>query len=96
MQVKFDGEESEIMSLIGGRPQGTLLGQLMYLVQSNDNANVVEPEDRFKYIDDLSILQIVCLAGLLASYNFHFHVASDVGVDQLFLPQCYYCLIYFK
>jgi hypothetical protein len=58
----------------------------MYLVQSNDNANVVEPEDRFKYIDDLSILQIVCLAGLLASYNFHFHVASDVGVDQLFLP----------
>ena len=86
MRVKFNGEESEIMSLIGGGPQGTLLGQLMYLVQSNDNANVVEPEDRFKYIDDLSILQIVCLAGLLASYNFHFHVASDVGVDQLFLP----------
>ena len=26
------------------------------------------------------------LAGLLSSYNFHLHVASDIGVDQLYLP----------
>ena len=29
MQVKFNCEESEIMSLIGGGPQGTILGQLI-------------------------------------------------------------------
>ena len=29
MQVKFNGEESERMSLIGGGPQGTILGQLI-------------------------------------------------------------------
>ena len=58
----------------------------MYLVQSNDNADMVDPDDRFKYIDDLSILHIVSLAGLLSSYNFRSHEASDIGVDQLYLP----------
>ena len=86
MKVKFNGEESDVLPLIGGGPQGTLLGQIMYLVQSNDNADMVDPDDRFKYIDDLSILHIVSLAGLLSSYNFRSHVASDIGVDQLYLP----------
>ena len=86
MKVKFNDEVSEVLTLIGGGPQGTLIGQIMYLVQTNNNADCVDPEDRLKYIDDLSILQIVCLAGLLTQYNFHEHVASDVGTDQLFLP----------
>ena len=86
MQVKFNGEISELYSLIGGGPQGTLLGGIEYIAQSNDNADIVPPEDRFKYIDDLSILQLVLLSGLLVDYNFHEHVASDVGIDQKFLP----------
>ena len=86
MKVKFNDEVSDVLTLIGGGPQGTLIGQIMYLVQTNNNADCVDPEDRLKYIDDLSILQIVCLAGLLTQYNFHEHVASDVGTDQLFIP----------
>ena len=66
------------------------MGGLEYLVQSNDNADIVPPEDRFKYIDDLSILQLVCLSGLLSEYNFFQHVASDVGVDQEYLPATNY------
>ena len=62
MRVKFNGEVSDFLSLIGGGPQGTLLGQLAYLAQSNDNADIVLPEDRFKFIDDLSVLQSVFLA----------------------------------
>ena len=46
MQVKFNGEISDILSLIGGGPQGTLIGGLEYLVQSNDNAESVDPEDK--------------------------------------------------
>ena len=64
MKVKFNGEESDFLSLIGGGPQGTLLGQLEYLVLSNDNADIVSPDDRFKYMDDLTLLQMVCLSGL--------------------------------
>ena len=70
--------------------QGTLIGQLEYIVQSNDNADIVSPEDRFKYIDDLSVLHLVCLSGLLVEYDFEQHVASDVGVDQLYLPAMRY------
>ena len=86
MKVKFNGEESELLSLIGGGPQGTLIGQLMYLVQTNHNADNVDPDDRYKYIDDLTILQIISLAGLLINYDFNLHVASDVGIDQQYLP----------
>ena len=75
---------------MGSGPQGTLLGQLEYLVQSNDNADIVPPEDRLKYIDDLSVLQLVCMSGLLTEYNFQEHVASDIGVDEQYLsPDTY-------
>ena len=58
MKVRFNGEESEFFDLVGGGPQGTLLGQLEYLVLSNDNADCVSEEDRFKYIDESSSLMI--------------------------------------
>ena len=90
MRVKFNGEESDLLSLIGGGPQGTLIGQLMYLVQTNHNADNVNPDDRYKYIDDLTILQIISLAGLLTEYDFQLHVASDVGIDQQYLPPTSY------
>ena len=35
----------------------------------------IDPDDRLKYIDDLSILQLICLAGLLTDYDFKQHVA---------------------
>ena len=86
MKVKFNGELSEFLALVGGGPQGTLLGQIEYLVQSNDNADIVPPDDRFKYIDDLSVLQLICLSGLLCEYDFNQHVASDIGIDEKYLP----------
>ena len=86
MTVKFNGEESDLFNLVGGGPQGTLLGQIEYLVLTNNNADIVSKENRFKYIDDLTVLQLVCLSGLLTEYNFKEHVASDVGVGQAFLP----------
>ena len=48
MKVKFNGEMSEFLALIGGGPQGTLVGGLEYLVQNNVNADIVPPEDIFK------------------------------------------------
>jgi hypothetical protein len=90
MKVKFNGEMSAFLTLIGSGPQGTLLGGLEYLVQSNDNADIVPEEDRFKYIDDLSVLQLICLSGLLVEYNFFEHVASDIGIDDQYLPAASY------
>ena len=90
MKVKFNEEESDWLDLVGGGPQGTLLGQIEYIIQSNNNADSISEEDRFKYIDDLTILQLVCLSGLLSDYNFRNHVASDIAVDQKYLPPSSY------
>ena len=87
MTVKFNEKSSRIYDLPGGGPQGTLIGGIEYSVQSNDNADFLEEDEKFKYVDDLSILEFVCLSGLLIEYDVHSHVPSDVGVDQLFLPQ---------
>ena len=89
MSVKFNSEESSLYKLIGGGPQGSWTGQECFLVASNDNADFVSQEDRFKYSDDLSILEIIMLGDILTQYNFHDHVASDIGVDQLNLPPQY-------
>ena len=86
MRVKFNEEVSELKTLIGGGPQGTLLGGIEYIAQSNDNADGVPHDDRFKYIDDLSVLQLVLLSGLLVEYNFLEHVASDIKLGQQYLP----------
>ena len=47
---------------------------------------LVETEDGYKYIDDLEVVELVALAGILIEYNFDEHIASDVGIDQKFLP----------
>ena len=86
MTVKFGSSVSSVHDLPGGGPQGSLLGGIEYMVNSNDNADFVEDEDKFKYVDDLSVLEFVCLAGLLCEYNFRLRVASDVGIDSYFLP----------
>ena len=46
------------------------------------------PEDmRFKFVDDLSILEKINLILIgLSSYNFRNHVASDIGINQHYLP----------
>ena len=42
-------------------------------------------EDRYKYFDDLNLLEFVILTDHLSEYNFKNHVPSDVGSDHLFL-----------
>ena len=40
---------------------------------------------KYKFCDDLTILELVMMGGLLSEYNFSNHVASDIGTNQLFL-----------
>ena len=86
MQVRVNNKYSNTHKLPGGGPQGTLLGLIEYFVQSNDNANCVDPKLRFKFLDDLTVLELVMMAGLLTEYNFKAHVASDIGIDEQYIP----------
>ena len=72
IMVKFNGTTSSTYHMPGGGCQGTLMGVLEYLVQCNDNANCVQPDLRFQYVDDLTILELLSLSpcsGNLSSYN---------------------------
>ena len=90
MMVKFNGKLSSPRDLVGGGPQGTGIGGLYYIISSQDCAEELDPEDRYKYFDDLSVLELVMLGGLLSSYNFKDHVASDISIDQKFLSPSHF------
>ena len=87
MAVKWNGKFSAPHPLPGGGAQGGELGQLEYLAQSNNNADFLDDKSKYKFIDDLSILEVINLimSGLVR-YNFNAHVASDVASHGKFLP----------
>ena len=87
MIVKWHGLTSTTRDLPGGGPQGCTFGLLEYKSNSNDNVDHVPPQMRFKFVDDLSILEKLNLILIgLSSYNFRNHVASDIGINQKYLP----------
>ena len=87
MIVKWHGLKSTTRDLPGGGPQGSTFGLLEYKSNSNNNADHVPQEMRFKFVDDLSVLEKLNLILVgLTSYNFKNHVASDIGIDQQYLP----------
>ena len=60
-----------------------MLGLIEYLVQSNDSADCVSEEDRFKYIDDLTILELVALTDALIELDCHQSVPSNIATCHL-------------
>ena len=86
MKVKWHNEFSSERELKGGGPQGGSLGIWEYLSQSNDNANCVDESERFKFVDDLSFLEIIQLLNIgLATYNLKQHVPSNIPVHNQIL-----------
>ena len=61
MRVKWHNELSTERDLPGGGPQGSSLGLHEYDSQSNDNADFLPPDDKYKFVDDLSILEVINL-----------------------------------
>ena len=87
MRVKWKGYFSSFRNLNGGGPQGGTLGIEEYLSQSNGNTDFLTDEEKFKFIDDLSFLEIVNLVNIgISNYNFKAHVAADIGVENKYLP----------
>ena len=63
----------------GSGPQESTFGVLEYLSQSNDNSNNVPVDDRYKFMDDLTILEFIQLIDVgLASYNIKAQVPSNI------------------
>ena len=87
MKVKWHGKLSSERKLKGGGPQGSSFGLWEYLSQSNDNADCVEEQNRFKFVDDLSFLEIIYLLNIgISSYNVKAHVPSDIPTHNQIIP----------
>ena len=87
MSVKWHGCRSVPIKIHGGGPQGATLGILEYLSQSNKNADLVKVSDRFKFVDDLTVLEIINLLTIgITSYNIKQHVPSDIPVHNQYIP----------
>ena len=85
MIVKYKSATSTERELPGGGAQGTLIGPIEYACQSNKSANVVDSNRRYKFVDDLTTLEIAMLASKVLSCKFYNHVASDIGNENLFI-----------
>ena len=88
MSVKWHGCQSARRKVKGGGPQGATIGLLEYLSQSNNCADIVNESERFRFLDDLSVLEIINLLLVgLTSYNLKIQVPNDIGVHNQFFPQ---------
>ena len=87
MSVKWRGCRSSVRKLAGGGPQGATIGLLEYLSQSNNCADMVSESERFRFLDDLSILEIINLLTVgLSSFNLKGQVPSDVHTHNQIIP----------
>ena len=88
MRLKYNGKQAGPWDLVGGSPQGSILGQLTYTTGCHDNTEQldIDEDDKYQYIDDLDFLELIILTDVLMEYDFHAHVALDVGIGQRFLP----------
>ena len=79
MSVNCHGVRSVPRRIHGGGPQGAKLGILECLSQTNKSSDCVPEGDRFKFIDDLSILEIINLLTVgISSFNLKFQVPNDI------------------
>ena len=85
--VKWRGFKSSTTRINGGGPQGATLGILEYLSNSNNNANCVGQDERFKFVDDLSVLEIVNLLTVgICSMNVRQQVPNDMLENNQYIP----------
>ena len=70
-----------------GGPKEHILENLEYKTQSNNNANCVSKDSRFKFVDDLTTLERIHLLLVgMASHNLKSQVPSEVNVSNLIIP----------
>ena len=70
---------SDVKNNIKWGPQGSSIGIIEYICQSNDNLDMIPDEDKFKFIDDNTVTDTINLSTVgLASYNVKQHVPSHV------------------
>ena len=88
IRVAWRGKLSSERPLPGSGLQGSSWGILEYLSQSNNSADNVPEDDRAKFMDDLTILEIIYLANVgLASHNVKSNIPTNHATHNQFIPR---------
>ena len=61
IRVKWHGHITETRKQNGGSPQGSIFGNLEYGAQTKFNTEYLTNKEKFKFVNDLSILEIINL-----------------------------------
>ena len=70
----------------GSGAMGSFLGNHEFDSQTNDNAECIPEEDRFKFVDDLTCLEVINLVNIgLCSLNIKQSVPNDLPVQGQFV-----------
>ena len=86
MSVKWRDVMSVTKRMKGGGPQGSTKGVLSYMSMSNNNADCVPEEERFKYFDDATVLEIVNLLNIgMSSYRVRDTIPSHIPLHNQFI-----------
>ena len=86
MRVKWRGTLSNERQLPGGGAMGATLGIWEYLSQTNDNGDSIPVEDRFKFVDDMTVLEVINLVNVaIQTYDVINHVPSDIAGHNQFI-----------
>ena len=86
MRVKHHRVISAPRKQPGSGAQGASLGNHEFSSQTNNNADSVPEENRFKYVDDLTTLEIINLLSIgLSSFNVKKQVPSDIPIDGYYV-----------
>ena len=77
---------SEPRQMPGSGAMGSSLGNWEFDSQTNNNANCVPEKKRFKFMDDLSLLEIINLLNIeLSSLNVKNKVPNDLPIHGQFV-----------
>ena len=86
MRVRWHGKLSESRNLPGGGAMGASLGNWEFLSQTNNNADCVPEEDRFKFVDDLTIIEVINMLTVgLSSFYMKHQVPNDIPEHGQFI-----------
>ena len=86
MRIKWHGILLQPRRMPGSGPMGSSLGNWEFDSQTNHNADSVPAEDRFKFVDDLTVLEVINLISIgIISYDILRQVPNDIQTHNQFV-----------
>ena len=84
----MEGKVFDMKNIVRGGPQRGFFGILEYLSQSNDNRETVDSKHKFKFVDDLTALEIVNLISVgMSNFNVKMSIPNDIPSHNGYIPK---------